>query len=231
MNHRRFFTALGTALLGLLVAGEAGAGILTYSGTATAVGNGPFAPLSLPKFDTTLGTLDAVTVTVDYSKLFGSFSVTADALNEESVNVEAAEGRVTVRQNPANALGFTQLGQTAFSVGTTPALPVAVSPGSSQSFTVTSQDVFVNSAQTIGSSFWSAYESAGGSGTVDFQFRNVPAITATGGDFSVSVSNFQVETAMTVTYAYTPVPVPEPSTYAMAAAAAGLLGLMRRRQP
>ena len=202
-----------TIATSVALASGALAASVSYTNSATAGGNGTYANIALNKFDTGLGTLTGVVVTVNFTTLAGSFSVTTST--ETAADVETAEARVIVRQNPANALGFTQIGQTNFTVATTPSLTYSVPGNSSQSFAVTSTNVLSGSFQNINSGFWSAYQSAGGIGSVGFQVRNSALISASGGDFSQSVGAFTAQANMSVTYNYTPVgpsPIPEPAT-------------------
>ncbi len=226
----RILTAT-VAAIGLFSAIEAAAGTISYSGTSTAPGTSAFVSLSLPKFDTSLGTLDSVTVNVDFARVSGTFSVAATTATAATVNdFPPPTVLVTIRQDTSNSLGFTQIGATGYGFGVSQALPFTVPGNSSQVFNVIQNDVITNNSQNIGSGSFASYASPGGSGTILFEVRNNPFINISGGTFELNAATVSLETVMTVTYAYTPVPVPEPSTWAMAAAGAGLVGLIRWRR-
>jgi hypothetical protein len=230
MGPRSFYSAV-VAAIGLFSAIEAAAGTISYSGTSTAPGTNTFVSLSLPKFDTSLGTLDSVTVNVDFARVSGTFSVAATTATAATVNDDPAPAvRVTIQQASSNSLGFTQIGPTSYGFSVSQALPFTVAGNSSQVFDVIQNDVITNSSQSIGSGSFASYASPGGSGTILFEVRNNPLINISGGTFELNAATVSLETVMTVTYAYTPVPVPEPSTWAMAAAGAGLVGLIRWRR-
>lgn len=211
---------------------------LSYTNSATAGGNNTFVDLALNKFDTGLGTLTGVVVTVNFARLGGSFTVSTPAEATEVATVlddPAPLGRVTVRQSTNNALGFTQLGQTPVAIATTPGLPFEVpAPNGLQQFAVTTTNVWTDQSQNIASGFWSAYQSAGGVGSVIFQVRNSPDISISGGFYSLNSLAFTAEANMIVTYTYEsgPTPVPEPGTWAVGAllfGGAGFTAWRRRR--
>ena len=169
-------------------------------------------------------------MTVNFTTLGGSFGITTTT--GTAADVENAAARVTIRQVSTNSLGFTQLGQTSFNVATTPSLTYSIPGNSTQSFAVTSTNVFLNQTQNIDSSFWSAYQSAGG-GNVTFEARQSSDISVTGGDISTSYGGFTATPNMSVTYTYDagPSPIPEPATV-MAGAFLALVGAgtyVRRR--
>lgn len=230
MGPRNFYSAVVTAI-GLFCAIEAAAGTISYSGTSTAPGTNSFVSLALPKFDASLGTLDSVTVNVDFARVSGTFSVGATTATAATVNDDPTPAvRITIRQDASNSLGFTQIGAANYDFSVSQTLPFTVPGNSSQVFDVIQNDVIANNSQSIGSGSFSSYASPGGSGTIIFEVRNNPVINISGGTFALDAATVLLETAMTVTYAYTPVPVPEPSTWAMAAAGAGLVGLIRWRR-
>ncbi len=203
---------LSLLVVSVLLTSGALAAVVSYTNSGTVAGNNSFADLSLNKFDTGLGTLTGITVTVNFTTLDGSFSVTADTATP--VDVNAAEARVTIRQALTNSLGFTQLGATSFTPIYTPSIPLTIPGNSSQTFTLTSTNVFVNQSQSIATNYWSAYESVGGVGQVTFQFKQNPLIDAGGGTYAVNSLNYTASPNMSVTYTYDagPSPVPEPST-------------------
>lgn len=222
----RRFSAI-VALAASTITASAQQSSVSFTNSATASGLNNYFDIALGKFNTSLGSLDSVTVTVQSAVIGGSFIIGAPnpSLAQE---YEDAAARVTIRQSTINTLGFTQLGETSYSVTTTPAPIVTIPGGTTNSFSVDSLVAITNIIQSIDSAFWSAYSAPGGSGDVVFQVRNRPDITISGGDFFLNATDFTVQTTMSVTYAYT---VPEPSTYALLALTAlGLAGYRWRRR-
>jgi hypothetical protein len=219
--------AIASVLVAMITTSSAQQTNVSFTATNTATGLNNFVNIALGKFNSNLGSLDAVTVTLNYALLGGSFLLAAPDPNLDQT-VNSAAGRVTVRQATTNSLGFTQIGEGTNIVTTTPSTPFTVVGAGSQVFTVTPLNAFTNISQSINSSFWSAYQSAGGSGDIVFQVKNRPDIDVEGGNFFLDGTDFTVETSMTVEYTYT---VPEPSTYALLALAAlGLAGYAARRR-
>lgn len=218
MSHpakKAFFSSLAA----LCTLGFAwGQSTISFTNSATAQGNNSYVNISLGKFDTGLGTLTGVNVTINFVTLGGTFTISTPVDSFADVEFDAAAARVVVR-GASNALGFTQYGETSFSVNTTPGPGTIVAgEGGSQQFIVNSTNVLTAQTRTIATNFWSAYESAGGSGTVNFQVKNRPDVSASGGDFTQSITPFTSLANMTVTYTYTGAePIPEPSTVAAGA--------------
>jgi hypothetical protein len=227
------FTLL-TILTAVVVSTAQAQSTLSFTNNAAAAGNNTFANIALNKFDTGLGTLTDVVVTVNFTTIGGSFLVTTPGDSFTDAEVNSADARITIRQSATNSLGFTQIGQSTFGVGTTPGLPNIVSaPSGSQTFSVTSTNVFIGLSQNINSGFWSAYQSAGGVGSVVFQVRNNPDINISGGVFTLNAAAFTADANMTVTYTYNPsAPIPEPGTWAAGALLVGgaAYTMWRRRQ-
>jgi hypothetical protein len=217
-------TLAATLLLALPAAAQQATNSFTVTNTASGLGS--FVNIALGKFNSNLGSLDSVTVTLNYALLGGSFKITS---TEEGLDqtVNSAAGRITVRQATTNSLGFTQIGPSTNAVAATPALPYTVPALSEQVFSITPITALTNISQTIDSSFWAAYTSVGGTGDVVFQVRNLPLIEVDGGVYTQDASAFTAETSMTVTYAYT---IPEPTTWAMFALGAAVAGLAAARR-
>jgi hypothetical protein len=95
---------------------------VSFSGTAVAPGTNADANLEINKFNSNLGTLTGVAVTVNQVVTGGSFTV-SNQDTENGCEVEEAAARILVRQSTVNTLGYTQLGSTSFAVTTTPPLP------------------------------------------------------------------------------------------------------------
>lgn len=103
--------ALLTTLLAAALSSASAQSVISFTNNAAAGGNNTFANIALNKFDTGLGTLTDVVVTVNFTTLGGDFSVSTPGDSFTSADVESAVGRVTIRQATTNSLGFTQLGQ------------------------------------------------------------------------------------------------------------------------
>ena len=193
--------------------------------STTAVTGASYSDYAVAKFNSDLGTLTGVEVTVNISHLQGSFKViNPDAVT--SLTVGALDATMTVRQAPSSGLGYTQTPAYLYNIATTPPwASVTILPSSSQVFLVDAGQDYTFSPQTITPTYWSAYQSSGGLGTVTFQAKNVPIASITGGvatqDPSLTVANTQFQ----VTYTYT---VPE--TSAALLGGLGLLTLLRRRR-
>ena len=208
---KRFLLAITASVA---IASGAFAASVSYTNTATASGNGSATTLSLQKFNTSLGDLQGVVVTVSFVTLQGTFDIQSIS---GDVSVSAAYGQPVLREASTNSLGFTQLGATDFTgyvpVTATPSLPFTINSGSSQTFTVTPKTAFTNNVQTIGTNFWASYK-ASGAQNMAFQLLNTPFIQTSGGTLTQSVEAFTASSTMSVTYTYDagPSPIPESST-------------------
>jgi hypothetical protein len=209
--------ALACALAAVALLGSAwGQSTISFTNSATALGNGTYVSVNLNGFNSDLGTLTGVVVRVNFVTVGGSFSVTATTADD--VDVEGAQTGIIVRQAATNTLGFTQLGNLAISPTVTPGLPFTVNGNSQQIFDVSTTNVFTNQTQNIASNFWAAYQSSGGSGNVVFQVRNNANIPNSGGAILLDRNPFTATANMSVTYTYTGAePIPEPSTVAAGA--------------
>jgi len=214
MSHRAAKTVL-SSLAALFLAGSAWAQS-TISFTNSAPSTGSFANINLNKFDTGLGTLTGVAVTINFVSVGGNFTITSNDVEDAQYN--SASARLTVRQATTNSLGYTQVGQTTNALTTTPSGPFTVPGETSQVFSITSTNFLVSQTQNIASNFWTAYSAAGGAGVVTFQFRNLAQISADGPNFTVASGSLTSTANMSVTYTYSgTTAVPEPSTVAAGA--------------
>ena len=231
------FPAMSAARFILVFLAAAGSALasssVSFTNSSTALGNNSYVNLALGKFDTGLGTLTGVVVTVNFTTIEGSFTVSTPGDSATPADISFADARITIRQAATNTLGFTQLGQTAFAMTTTPGMPFVVpAPNGSETLGVNTTNVFVGNFQNISSGFWSAYQSVGGVGSVVFQVRNSPDIAVSGGIYSLNALAFTATADMTVTYSYTagPTPVPEPGTWATAGLLVAAAGYIRWRR-
>lgn len=222
---RIFLNLLGVVAL----AASSHAATLSYTNSVIAAGNGTPFEFTLSKFNTGLGTLTGVTVTVDFLVLDGDFDVSSTTAT--AVTLSSASGLTRLVQGTNNSLGFTGYTNTT-GVTTTPSVGTVIPGNSSSNFAVTPEFVLNLASQSISNTFWSAYQTAG-SGNIVFSLTKDPIISVTGGTYSVNSTNFTAQAQMFVTYDYDPsVAVPEPST-AIAGAlvvAVGLVVSARRRR-
>lgn len=210
---KRPFLALAISLA--FVSGAFSASISSTNSITLAgnLGSGVYSNLTLEKFNSDLGDLTQIVVTINFVDVQGSFTI-SDAVDDGTFNFAAA--KILVRQTNAS-YGFTNV-SSSNNVATTPGTNTPILTGSSQTFTFANQRVMQNISQTItGTNFFSAYQSVGGAGTIFFQIRNQPTINTTYalGDATLDVSNFKATAQMGVTYTYNPFgpkPVPEPAT-------------------
>ena len=192
-----------------------------YSSIAVAGNN--FSNYNVQQFDSTLGTLTGVQVTVPLSDLQGSVTVTNGLATV--VNVSQFDSALTVQQS--GSLGYTTEHDTIYSVVTSPDWNTTNIPAySPQLFSISGGQSFSVSSQSIASTYFGAYESAGATGNETFQIKNVQSITTTGAIYTVDSSAAGTNSQVAVTYTYTP--IPEPSAGLLGGL--GLLGLVRRRR-
>ena len=222
---RIFLNLLGVVAL----AASSHAATLSYTNQVTANGNNTPFNLNLSKFNTGLGTLTGVTVTVSFLDLSGSFDISTPTAT--SVTFLSASGQTTLVEGTNNTLGFTGYTNST-TVTTTPGTNTFIPGNSTTNFSVAPVNVLTNLSQSINNTFWSAYQTAG-SGNIVFSLTKNPTITAAGGTYGVDSTAFVANSQMVVTYDYDPsVAVPEPST-AIAGAlvvAVGLVVSARRRR-
>lgn len=182
--------------------------------------------LTFPKFDTSLGTLDAVTLT-----LTGSLQTTATVYNISSaveppgmasVGTAGATSDFTVSDGATNlSPGFGVTSSFPFGPLAAGGLDLSSSQSSGLMAQTSSSPGFTTSDPGVLADF-------SGSGTIQ-----LPAVTATMKDYNASLTSGTgfvtlqgTEAALTgsVTYTYTPTVTPEPSTFALLAI--GIIGLM-----
>ena len=218
-----------SSVLLLAAAASASAATISFSNTATAFGDVTYVNLALSQFDSSLGTLTGVTITVNELSIGGSIQLTSIGQDGTFNNFNTS---VRLRQSPANTLGFSTLNYSATSdIEGTNVVTVTPGPGSTLSADVLttisiSEYIFLsNSSSEVASTFWGGYI---GSGDILFQVRNDPTASVT-----ANTSNFTGVPAtsfadMTVTYTYTP--VPEASTYGLILGGLALAGAAVRRR-
>ena len=220
-------------LLALASTGLASAARYTnYSSTQFT--QGTVLDFSVAKFNSNLGTLTGVTVTVTSGNLQGSPTVTNPTAGTVGINAITDTFYVTT---PSASGGYSSvLGYYSASLITNPVLttPTRVSVtipagetqvltiDAGQSTTLTSRDRI----QDIGSGFFSAYQAAGGTGSVTFQAQNIFSITTTGASYTVNSSDVGNNTQFAITYTYSAIP----ETSSALLGGLGTLVLLRRRR-
>lgn len=219
-----------TSLALLAAAASASAASVSFSNTLTVQGNNLYANLTLGKFDSSLGTLTGVTLTVNEFSVQGDFIATA--INGNGT-LSAFSTIATLRQALGSGLGFTTATGTADAsedLVITPGLGTVLTQDVAQGFDLTEYIFLQNAVTNVASGNWAAYTGNAGE-VVTFQLKNNPSATVsapTGQFTTTTVTSFA---DMTVTYTYTPTPVPEASTYGMILGGLALAGAaVRRRQ-
>jgi len=176
------------------------------------------------KFNSDLGTLTGVVVNVTSSNLLGSPIVNNTTTGV--VNLSACTDIFAVN-GTSSGLGYADDNKTRLNVGTTDPWALAtIQPNSSKTFAINAGQSTVINAQTIDPSYFSAYQTSGGAGSVTFQAQNIFSITTTGTSYEVNASDVGVNTQFSVAYTYTP--IPEPS--AILLGGLGALTLLQRRR-
>jgi len=216
-------------LASIAFASASSAATLSYTNTANAATNSVPVNLNLPKFNTGVGTLTGVVVTVDFLSLNGSFTI--NAVSGTTATLQFVGATTTLSNASNNNLGFALYSNQTI-VQTTPGSNTVTTGPATNTYVLTPTNVLLNELQTISNTFWSAYQT-NGSGDVFFTFTQTPLITVSGGpgSFGYDSTLFEGNTKMTVTYDYDPaVVVPEPSTVAAGSlvAVVGMVGLVRR---
>lgn len=201
----------------------------SYNASTTAFGNNTYNSLALTKFDTSLGTLTSVTLTLNELSIEGFFSATAIGGNGQ-LSFFGTTARL--QQNPVNTLGFaaevgTQSTDDALVVN--PGVGTLLTQDIAQQFSITKYIFVTNEVTTVDSSLWSAYQANGG-GYIYFQLKNNPQATVTAPTGQFTTTNATAFADITVTYTYTPSPVPEPSTYGAILGGLALAGAAIRRR-
>jgi len=215
----KYTTPLLLTLASLQIASAAS--YTNYS--SIAVAGASYSGYNVAQFDTSLGTLTGVQVTVPISELQGSVLVTNPTVSTVSVNNFDSTYYV---YGSSGSLGYTgQVVGIGFTgVATSPDWNTTTIAGSgSQPFTIVAGQVYPVSSETITSTYFSAYQ---GSGHVTFEIKNNFSVTTTGASYTVDTSAAGANSQVAVTYTYTA--VPEPSAALLGAL--GLLGLVRRRR-
>lgn len=216
------------AFAGALSLQHAGAASYTVYSNVADVG-GTYVNFDLSKFDSNLGTLTGVQVSVVQSDLVGSATITDNALT--SLTVTGFDSAYTVKGVTAG-LGYNQNSKTIYEVVTTPDWNVTtIDPSTAETFTIDGGQSFSPSSQAIAAENFSTYSSAGGTGTVRFAAKNTQSIGVTGGTYSVNSDAVKTTSQIAITYTYTAItPVPEPGSWLIVCGGLGAGLFVRRRR-
>ena len=217
---KTFLSAI--ALVGLLgfVVSPANAASVSYYTTFDAVNN--YADFTLSQFSTSLGNLTAVTITVNFSTLQGSFDVgntTGSVANVNQANNELTIAGVTA------GLGYATKYADIHDMVTTPDWNTfSISANGSQTFSIAGgQNLLTNDQTVISSSNFGAYK---GTGVITMKAKAVNSVTTTGVSYNVSSAATSANTKVTVTYTFDA--IPEPATMALVVGGLGMLAIGRR---
>jgi len=200
----------------LAVMHVASAATLTNYSTTQLAGSS-YTNYNIAQFDSSLGELTGVEVAITTSTLEGSVVLHSSGFAgppNYSSGLDVQEAN--------SGLGYSLDTGTISNVNYTPSFAQF---NGLKTITIAAGQNFSLSPEFISSSYFGAYESVGGTGSVTFQIKNTQTITGPGiasADTSAAGANSQVA----VTYTYTP--APEPSAALLGGL--GLLGLVRRRR-
>lgn len=230
-NHMKLFkNTLASAVLGMALAffgllQPANAESVAFSSTLTNVNFLTLSgsTISLQAFDSSLGTLESVTISL------------SGTMTQSSVTITTGDG-VTVlgSSTVASDIGLSLTSADAGSVGSVDLLTGDATVGStinSNSSKVVSTGVASDSSSTdlAASTYW---ETSGGSSTVALTLSTgyslAPNTLKQVGAASVAVTSATGGAVVTVTYNYTPTTVPEPATWAIMFGGLGVLFAVQR---
>jgi len=214
MSHPAKKVFFGSFVALCLLGSAWGQSTISFTNSATSTA-GNFVNLSLGKFDSNLGELTGVVVTITFVSVSGSVDISNDTGSGTTISSITTQAQFT---NTALWSANRTLNATnSFS----PAVPSVLDDGDSQSYTLSPSPVTntFNFSTNISSGFWAAYSSVGGSGSNVFGFRTrlIPVADGPVPTFTQG-ANLSSTAQMTVTYTYTGAePIPEPSTVAAGA--------------
>ena len=222
----------------LLLAGSAlhaGPITITQSDTHNATFSG--IDFAFSKFDSSLGTLTGVSMTIYSIQNAGNFTVQATTGVGATVN---SWGNLLSFTDLNGGSGLDGYNSALVAVGVSVAgtgLPYPVPARTTKTFTINSNPpVLVNNDIVPITGDYTGYQSSDGSGNAIFTVNMFPNLGKTGGNILENYTNTTANTTLTIAYTYTsnpgPVSVPEPSTVIvqMLIVAVGIWMFVRRRR-
>jgi hypothetical protein len=191
----------------LLVGSALNAETVSYNATHNATTGG--VDFYLNKFNTTLGTLTGVNVTIYSIQNSGNFTLTSN--DPTGVNISAWSDSLYVTDSNGGT-GLPYFSGTV-AVGVSP-MPQSIPGFGLQLFTITSTPYYANNVSVNITGNYTGYESVGGVGNATFNAKLFPSVSSTGGGLNTNYTNMTANSTLTITYTYStgPVPVPEAST-------------------
>ena len=200
-------------------------GAVTTVVSTTLKAGASYLAFDVSQFDSSLGTLTGVTVSVT-AQLTGSATITNTSLATEQIN--GFDSTLTAKTTNSD-LGYTQRSITISDVVTSPDWAATdLAPSAAQTFTFATGQSFNIASATIDPSKFANYI---GAGNVTFQAKSVNSVGFTGELYNYNGSNSGADTQFSIQYTYTPSVSPVPETSSLAAVACLISGglLTRRR--
>jgi hypothetical protein len=220
-------------ILGFILAGHASAAVTVQTSSMTNV-HTSYADITVPQFNTTLGTLTGVKVSV-LAEAYGSIALTNAAASGGNVTVTDISATLSVKNpsttNTASGYGTTKT-STLEGLNTTDDWNSAsLAPQESKTFNIDAGQSFTIADVNIDSSKFSYYQ---GTGSVTFQAKAPTTATISGAQLTSDASLAGANVQYQITYTYDEAPsvsaVPETSSVIFSGLLLGSGLLVRRRK-
>lgn len=218
-------------VLGFILAGHAQAAVTIQSSSMTSVGTS-YAYITVPKFDTTLGTLTGVEISVA-ANANGTISLKNAAVSGGNVTVTDISSTLSVRTPPTGfnvGYGSTK-NDTISALATTADWSTAsLAPQETEIFTINAGQSFAINDVNIDSSFFSYYQ---GTGNVTFQAKAATTASISGDELTLNTSAAGANVQYSIKYTYDAAPPVSPVPEVGSVIFTGLLlgsGLTVRRR-
>ncbi len=206
------------SFVALCLLGSSWGATVSFTNSATST-NAQWVNLSLGKFNSNLGTLTAVAVTIHFATASGGVQLVNPSDDPTTLNVITTQAQFTNGSLLPAPPTIRTLSAT--NTMTPSGFPTTIDGGDSATYNISNGPVTNNfnfTTNIIGQSFWDAYSSVGGVGSNVFQFRLRLNPNTTGPNLDANPVNLSGTAQMSVTYTYTSAePIPEPSTVAAGA--------------
>jgi hypothetical protein len=178
------------------------------------------ATFSFNEFDSSLGTLNGISLNVASSYDDGSFVIQTGSRNSQNITVTGKDTLHLV-DNQGSGASYTFAPTTLSASPSFGSVHIDRRPATitftlaANQFLTTALGDSAAFPENIDPSYFSLYESPGGSGTVSFSTSNDAAgpITIVGNQISIISDSLENTTELDLTYTFTPSGVPEPSQY------------------